>query len=175
LSQRLKKKLIDDKMKNSYSVSILLFPTFIRSKNLLLQRISPYVGSVYSLTIDSSDFGFFNAILNGVYRSVQSTTSIRSIRTNEILDEFVLQQNYPKQFNPNTISNFSVPVSGFVISKIYNSLGREMENLINENKEAENYSVYIDASKQSIGMYYYNFQSGSHKITKKMMSVKLLR
>jgi len=161
-------------MKNSYFVSIPLFPTFIRSKSLLLQRISPYVGSVCSLTIDSSDYVFFNAKLNGFYRSVQSTTSIRSIRTNEILDEFVLQQNYPKQFNPNSISNFLVPVSGFVTSKVYNSLGREMENLINENKEAEKYSVGLDASKQSMEIYFYNFQSGSHKITKKMISVKLV-
>ncbi len=58
--------------------------------------------------------------------------------------EFALEQNYPNPFNPTTANkifnkrNWISPVKEFMIF-----LGKEIATLVNENKEAGNYSVLI--------------------------------
>ena len=86
--------------------------------------------------------------------------------------EFKLEQNYPNPFNPSTTINFSVPKSGIVTMKVYNSLGREVETLVNENMAAGTYQVTFDASKLTSGLYFYRIFANGFADTKKMMLVK---
>ncbi len=47
-------------------------------------------------------------------------------------NEFSLSQNYPNPFNPSTIIEFSLPQSSEVSLKIYDMLGKEIVNLLEE-------------------------------------------
>lgn len=85
---------------------------------------------------------------------------------------FVLNQNYPNPFNPSTYIEYSVPSFGTVILKTYDSLGREILVLVNEEKQPGNYQVKFDGSNLSSGVYYYKLQFSNSVIHKKMLLIK---
>jgi hypothetical protein len=86
--------------------------------------------------------------------------------------KFAMSQNYPNPFNPATVISYQLPVSGLASIKVFDMMGREVAQLVNEVKEAGYYTVKFDASKLSSGMYFYTINSGSFSETKKMMLVK---
>ncbi len=94
-------------------------------------------------------------------------------RTNETIpNEIRLSQNYPNPFNPTTKIEFSLPKSGFVTLKIYNTKGEEVETLVNENLEAGSYSEVFNSKGISSGVYFYTLSSGNTRITNKMILLK---
>ncbi len=86
--------------------------------------------------------------------------------------EFSLSQNYPNPFNPTTTINYSVKSEGFVSLKVYDILGKEVANLVNENKINGNYSVNFDASSLSSGTYIYQLKANGLVLSKKMSLIK---
>jgi len=68
--------------------------------------------------------------------------------------------------------NFSVSKSGFVTIKLYDVLGRQVATLVNDNKQAGNYSVKFDGSKLVSGVYFYRMQVGDYVNTKKIIILK---
>ena len=86
--------------------------------------------------------------------------------------QFELSQNYPNPFNPNTTIRFSLPNATNVKLKIYNILGQEIKTLVNEEKEAGNYTINFNASDLSSGMYVYKLDAGTFVQTKKMTLLK---
>jgi hypothetical protein len=87
-------------------------------------------------------------------------------------NNFYLSQNYPNPFNPSTNISFSIPTEEFVSLKVFNSLGEEVFELINETKPAGNYSVFFDASRLTSGVYFYQVRSDNFVDTKKMILLK---
>jgi len=92
--------------------------------------------------------------------------------TSEIPDSYSLGQNYPNPFNPTTKINFALPKSGLVTLKIYDVLGREVKILVNDIKQAGNYSVDFNASEFSSGVYFYRLEAGTFNETKRMLMIK---
>jgi 1,4-alpha-glucan branching enzyme len=86
--------------------------------------------------------------------------------------QFELQQNYPNPFNPSTMIRYSVPVNGFVSLKVYDMLGREVSTLVGDVQNAGEYSVALDGTRLSSGMYFYTLSSGGAVATKKMLILK---
>ena len=80
--------------------------------------------------------------------------------------EFLLEQNYPNPFNPSTTIRYSI-LSVFsttgrnlnVVLKVYDVLGNEIAELVNEEKPEGNYEINFDASKLSSGVYFYKLQA----------------
>ena len=94
-------------------------------------------------------------------------------RENNLLpDEYSLSQNYPNPFNPSTTIKFSVPQQTNVVLKVYDILGSEVANLVNETLDAGNYAISFDASQFASGMYIYKITAGNFVTTKKMMLLK---
>jgi len=85
---------------------------------------------------------------------------------------FVLMQNFPNPFNPVTTIQYSLDKSGFVTLTLYNVHGREIHQLVNEQKEAGLYRTVVDVKDLSSGLYYYRLTVNGHHETKKMMQVK---
>jgi hypothetical protein len=86
---------------------------------------------------------------------------------------FELFQNYPNPFNPSTVFNWLLPDPGFVTLKVINSLGEEVETLLQESQEAGMHSfTYNVNSYQTSGIYFYRLQFGEQTFTKKMMLIK---
>jgi len=92
--------------------------------------------------------------------------------SNEVPTSFTLNQNYPNPFNPSTTISFSIPEEEFVSLKVFNSLGEEVAELINETKPTGNYSVSFDASNLSSGIYFYKITAGNFSDIKKMIILK---
>jgi len=90
----------------------------------------------------------------------------------DIPENFLLNQNYPNPFNPSTTISFSIPTEEFVSLNVYNSIGEEVANLVNETKLSGNYSVSFDASKLASGIYFYQICAGNFIETKKMILMK---
>jgi aminopeptidase N len=90
----------------------------------------------------------------------------------QLPQKFVLKQNYPNPFNPKTTISFTLQGSGFATLKVFDLLGREIGELVNEEKDAGEYSVQWDASHVPSGVYMYRLQFGSSTQSRKMMLVK---
>ena len=91
----------------------------------------------------------------------------------EILpNEYALLQNYPNPFNPTTTIQFQLPYESKVTLKIYDMLGSEIQELLNETKQPGKYEVDFDASDLSSGTYFYRLQTENHIETKKMLLLK---
>lgn len=91
---------------------------------------------------------------------------------NKIPDSYLLDQNYPNPFNPTTTISFSIPNEELVSLKVFNSLGEEVAELVNETKPAGNYTATFDASKLTSGVYLYKISAGSFIKTKKMIYLR---
>lgn len=86
--------------------------------------------------------------------------------------KYSLGQNYPNPFNPVTTIEFSIPNSAKVELKVYDLLGREVSTLVNEFKQAGNYSVQLNALSLSSGVYFYKIVAGSFQEVRKMVLIK---
>ena len=85
---------------------------------------------------------------------------------------YALSQNYPNPFNPSTTINYELPKSNFVSLKVYDMMGREVANLVNQTQDAGFYSIKFDASKLTSGIYFYKIQAADFSAVKKLMLVK---
>ena len=85
---------------------------------------------------------------------------------------FSLSQNYPNPFNPSTKINFSIPQSNFVSLKVFNGIGEEVEELVNQNLSPGNYSIDFNASNLSSGVYFYRLNTDGFVQLKKMLLIK---
>ncbi|MFZ4590713.1 MAG: T9SS type A sorting domain-containing protein [Ignavibacteria bacterium] len=86
--------------------------------------------------------------------------------------EFNLSQNYPNPFNPTTKINYALPKTGLVTMKIYDVTGREIQTLVNDVKQAGNYTVDFNGANLSSGVYFYKIQSGDFISVKRMVLIK---
>jgi len=86
--------------------------------------------------------------------------------------EFGIMQNYPNPFNPTTSIRYQLSKDGYVTLKVYNMLGEEVVDLVNEFEEAGYYSIHFDASDLPSGMYFYKIQAGDFSDIKKMLLLK---
>ncbi len=85
---------------------------------------------------------------------------------------FTLSQNYPNPFNPATTIHYTLPVSGFTTLRVFDLLGKEVAVLVNEKKDAGDYTVRFDASALPSGIYFYQLLSGNYFESKKMVLMK---
>jgi aldose sugar dehydrogenase len=85
---------------------------------------------------------------------------------------FILEQNYPNPFNPVTSIKYSVSKQSFVTLQLYDVLGREIETIVNETKQAGSYEVDWNAENYPSGVYLYKLTSGDFSEQKKMVLLK---
>ncbi len=87
---------------------------------------------------------------------------------------FSLSQNYPNPFNPSTKINYEIKLSGFVSLKVFDMLGKEVAQLVNEKQSAGSYAVDFNSTEFNLpsGIYFYTLNAGEFKETKKMVLVK---
>jgi hypothetical protein len=85
---------------------------------------------------------------------------------------YELSQNYPNPFNPTTTISFSLPVQSMVNLSVYDLLGNQVAELVNEVRDAGVYHITFDGAQLSTGVYFYKLNNGSEILTQKMMLVK---
>jgi len=81
---------------------------------------------------------------------------------------------------PTPLTNHREPDMSFVVStgktdgkfKVYNVLGEIVRNLINEEREAGNYSVTFDGTGLPSGIYIYRLETANYIANRKMSVLK---
>ena len=105
---------------------------------------------------------------------IQSTTSVTE--RGAIPRVYELAQNYPNPFNPSTQISYGLPKESHVRLAVYNSLGEEVAQLVNEMQPAGEYTVEFSthavARELSSGIYYYRLSAGDFVLTKKFILLK---
>ncbi len=108
----------------------------------------------------------------------EASIIVTSVEDEITVNGFKLHQNYPNPFNPSTRISFEIPASEngvlqLVTLKIYDLLGEEVAQLVNEFKPAGNYEVEFNSNngdrKLSSGIYFYELRSGASVLTRKMI------
>ncbi len=85
---------------------------------------------------------------------------------------YSLKQNFPNPFNPTTTIEYEIPTNTYVVMKLYDILGREVRTLVNVPLKAGKYSLKVDASSLSNGVYFYTLSAKDFFDVKKMVVVK---
>jgi hypothetical protein len=112
----------------------------------------------------------YNARHNGVYNN-GDIVNVRENNT-EYPGEYKLLQNYPNPFNPTTKISYYISKPGFVRISLYNVLGKEVLNMVNEQKQAGMYEYTLKAEMLNTGIYYYKMEINGFTSTKKMLLLK---
>ncbi|NWF88379.1 MAG: T9SS type A sorting domain-containing protein [Ignavibacteriaceae bacterium] len=87
--------------------------------------------------------------------------------------EFILNQNYPNPFNPKTVISWQSPSDGRQFLKIYDILGNEVANLVDEFRAAGSYEYeFIPSANTPSGIYYYQLGVNNYIETRKMLYLK---
>jgi hypothetical protein len=94
-----------------------------------------------------------------------------------VVVEYSLGQNYPNPFNPATQITYSLKQDADVTVKVYDMLGTEVANLVNEPKPAGNYEVSFYANNLASGVYIYRITASKNGIvlftnSKRMLLLK---
>jgi hypothetical protein len=162
------------------TANLYKYTQFTDSMNAI-GRLSPnYNVATFALDIEalrpaynSPDGYAVRRILRGAlnYVGVPTGTESNSVVSN-IPQSFSLSQNYPNPFNPSTKIQFTLPQGSQVNLKIYNSLGKEVAQLVNEKKDAGTYNIEFNALNLASGVYYYQIQAGEFVETKRMLLLK---
>ena len=107
---------------------------------------------------------YFDDVKFGTYTSIQGE--------NETPRVYYLSQNYPNPFNPTTVINYSVVTKAIVRLTVFNTLGQQVRQLVNEVKEAGNFNITFNASNLTSGIYFYRLETGQFSEIKKMILIK---
>jgi photosystem II stability/assembly factor-like uncharacterized protein len=120
---------------------------------------------LYSVSFPDADHGWITGSGGTLYQYKKpGTTSVSEAVTGPV---FSLDQNYPNPFNPSTIIRYQLPRSSVVKLTVYNTLGQQVAQLVNEKQQAGDYEVIFHNNRQS-GTYFYRLQAGEYIATKKM-------
>lgn len=85
---------------------------------------------------------------------------------------YTLSQNYPNPFNPTTTISYSIPSDEYVTLKVFNTLGEEVAELVNEIKTAGIYSTDFNAENLPSGIYIYRINAGKYTDSRKLLLIK---
>jgi len=106
-----------------------------------------------------------------ILRTNGALTGVSS-NNNSLPLKFGLSQNYPNPFNPSSRINYQIAKSTFVKIVIYNALGSEVKELVNDQQTPGQYSLEFDGSNLSSGTYFYKLETNEFTETKKMILIK---
>jgi len=118
--------------------------------------VTPKIFYSFNTYQDEIDYlkQWLNDRMNWMDENLPLLTGIGENYINNIPEEFSLRQNYPNPFNPSTEIKYQIPTAGLVSIKVFDILGREVETLVNDTKEAGYYSTKFDGSKFASGVYF---------------------
>jgi len=90
----------------------------------------------------------------------------------ESVNSFSLKQNYPNPFNPVTSIKYELKNSAFIQLKVYDVLGNEVAQLVNEKQNSGIYEIKFDGSSLSSGVYFYKLTTENFSEVRSMILLK---
>lgn len=137
-------------------------------------QVSGTTSALRGIDVFSSDDIGITLGANGTVRRTTNGGAVTGFiqQSNEIPNKFSLSQNYPNPFNPVTNINFSITGSGIVSLKVYDVMGKEVAELVNQSLRAGIYAVDFDASSLPSGTFFYRLTADGFTDTKKLILIK---
>ncbi len=126
---------------------------------------------IFSLTVFGENL-FAGVFYQGVFMRPLSDMTMGIGEPKSGIPENRLQQNFPNPFNNSTTINYEVKEQGVVTMKIIDLMGKEVANLVNEQKVKGEYSVEWNAAGLAGGIYFCRLQTGSFSETTKLIFQK---
>ena len=89
--------------------------------------------------------------------------------------EFYLAQNYPNPFKERTVIKYCVAFKTRVKLKVYNAEGKEIEQLVDEEKKPGTYEIEFskchprESGNPQEGSYFYRLEAGDYSNQKTMI------
>ncbi|MBI5472518.1 MAG: T9SS type A sorting domain-containing protein [Ignavibacteriae bacterium] len=85
---------------------------------------------------------------------------------------YALDQNYPNPFNPSTRIAYSLPENAKVTLKVFNILGQQVADLVNQDQTKGNYVAVFEGQNLATGVYFYRLETKNFSQVKKMILMK---
>ncbi len=85
---------------------------------------------------------------------------------------FTLGQNYPNPFRHSTEIRFRTSQQQRISIRVYNLLGEQVAELIDQSLQPGEYSVRWNPAEEAGGVYFYSVRAGSFTATKRMTLLK---
>jgi flagellar hook assembly protein FlgD len=91
--------------------------------------------------------------------------------------KFVLYQNHPNPFNPETTIRYGIPLASNARVEIFNLLGQRIRTLVNKHHEAGTYVIKWDGQKDNgqlapSGLYIYRFSADNFVQSRKLILMR---
>ncbi len=134
----------------------------------------------YRIDEEKFDYGGFSYTVEAELFYYPREIITTSVKNEKVEDKINLGQNFPNPFNPSTTISYYIPkkVSAKITGtnkvelKIYDILGNEIVQLVNEIQPAGAHKIEFNGSNLSSGVYYYSIKIGNYLKTKKMVILK---
>ena len=113
-----------------------------------------------------------NGVINADWYDWNSPFTSGVEKISGLPGDFSLTQNYPNPFNPSTKIEYTIPEESLVQLKVYDVLGNQVAELVNEGQSSGTYGVDFKAENLSSGLYIARLSSGNYTKTIKMTLLK---
>jgi hypothetical protein len=100
---------------------------------------------------------------------LDNPTRIDFLKNITLPNEYNLSQNYPNPFNPSTTIRYYLHKSSYILLKIYNLSGQEIETLVNGFQTKGEYEKTWQPKGLYSGIYFYRLQAGEFSKTEKLI------
>jgi hypothetical protein len=114
----------------------------------------------------------FAPVLNVFYNAWKASTIAEDKPDENLPTEYRLEQNYPNPFNASTRIRFNLPQTTVVKLSVYDLLGRKIELLLSEKRQAGIHEVVWNAKDAPSGIYLIRLEAGEYTETKKLILQK---
>lgn len=151
------------------------FITFDDTTSLRIKTeysIQQQLGGIMIWSIDQDVVNNKQPLLAAIAQTMRShgTLDVRTDAPDQ--KQFVLLDNYPNPFNPETKISFSLQQAGHAKLTVYDITGREVAVLADAELERGLHSYTFSARDLSSGVYVYTLLAGQNFTAKKMMVIK---
>ncbi len=120
----------------------------------------------------NSDTGYIIGDGGVILKTISGGTVVINNISYQTPTSFSLYQNYPNPFNPSTKIKFDIPKGSLVKLKVFDILGREVAELVNEKLNAGVYEYEWNGAGLTSGVYFYRLEAGEFTETKRMVLLK---
>jgi hypothetical protein len=128
------------------------------------------IRNLKNITIDELSKTIYLGTSNGIYRKSLATNLIEE--EPPLINTIILEQNFPNPFNSETLITYYIPLNTHVNLKVYDLLGNEIQELVDEEQRQGIHKVKFNNNYLSSGIYIYTLTAGKSGKSNKMTLLK---
>jgi photosystem II stability/assembly factor-like uncharacterized protein len=128
--------------------------------------------SIHSMFLDNNMLYITTNANQGIWKVNLDVLTNAGTSNTVVPEKFSLSNAYPNPFNPSTNFQISLPQTSRVELKVFNSLGREVDVITNNEFNAGTYNFQWNAEGFNSGIYFLRLTTQNFTETKKLMLLK---